>query len=98
MYAIRSYYAVQAYAQSRYDLTDRLSVNAGVHSRWFEVNSKMSVEPRVALRWEFATGQTLSAGYGHHTQMENLAVYLTMLPDTQISPNKKIDFATADLV
>lgn len=86
---------LQVYAQSRYDFTDRLSLNTGIHSRWFEVNGKTSVEPRISLRWEFAAGQTLSAGYGRHTQVENLAVYLARLPETRITPNKKIDFAAA---
>ncbi len=86
----------QAYTQARLDITDRLSLNAGVHGRWFEVNDKVSIEPRAAVRWEFITGQTLSLGYGRHTQIENLAVYFTTLPLSGNMPNKILDFATAD--
>ncbi|HBZ66420.1 MAG TPA: TonB-dependent receptor [Bacteroidales bacterium] len=87
---------LQAFAQARFDITDKLSLNAGVHSRWLEVNDKTSLEPRAALRWEFVTGQTFSVGYGRHTQMENLAVYLTSIPVTGAKPNNKLDYATAD--
>ncbi|PKP15268.1 MAG: TonB-dependent receptor, partial [Bacteroidetes bacterium HGW-Bacteroidetes-22] len=87
---------LQAFAQARFDITDKLSLNAGVHSRWLEVNDKTSLEPRAALRGEFVTGQTFSVGYGRHTQMENLAVYLTSIPVTGAKPNNKLDYATAD--
>lgn len=87
---------VQGYAQMRVDLTDQLSVNAGVHSRWFEVNGKTSLEPRASVKWQFTPVQSISLGYGHHTQMENLVVYLANLPGTTVAPNKKIGFSEAD--
>ncbi|MDD2964308.1 MAG: TonB-dependent receptor [Bacteroidales bacterium] len=87
---------LQGYAQMRVDLTDQLSVNAGVHSRWFEVNGKTSLEPRASVKWQFSPVQSISLGYGRHTQMENLVVYLANIPGTTVEPNKKTGFSVAD--
>lgn len=88
--------SVQVFAQSRYDILEELTFHAGLHSRWFETNDKISIEPRVSLKWEFLPGNALSIGYGLHTQTENLAVYLTSPVNRTHQPNKRLDFANAN--
>jgi hypothetical protein len=88
--------SAQVFAQLRYDIFEGLSLHGGLHSRWFETNEKVSLEPRASLKWAFLPGNTLSLGYGLHTQSENLAVYLSNPVNQTNQPNKKLDFAKAN--
>ena len=85
--------AFQVFDQMRFDFSDRLSVNAGVAARHFDVNGMTSIEPRAGIRWEPFAGHAFSLGYGLHSQMENPVIYLARNNGNQI--NKDLDFARA---
>ncbi|MEO5643157.1 MAG: TonB-dependent receptor [Bacteroidia bacterium] len=89
---------IQAYSQWQFRPTERLTFNLGVHSLGLLLNETFSVEPRAAASWEFIHGQSLSLGYGLHSQILPLAVYFAEqeLPGgTKIYPNKNIGFMKA---
>lgn len=65
----------QAYAQAKYRFTDRLTLNLGVHGQFLALNNSTSVEPRVGLKYQLGEKQTLSLGYGMHSQMQPTDVY-----------------------
>lgn len=87
----------QVYSQSKAEVSPRLSLNAGVHVQHFALTGHTSLEPRTGLRWQLMDGQTLSLGYGLHTQIEDLRMYLVQHPtDTGVQmPNRKLDFTRA---
>ena len=88
---------IQLYSQSRYDISELLTLNAGVHVQYFTLNEKYSIEPRLGLKYNFAPGQTLSLGYGLHSRLEMLFVYLGQQQTETgiIRPNTNLDFSKA---
>lgn len=88
---------LQAYSQSRFDITDRLTINAGFHFQYFTLNNHYSIEPRFGIRYGIAKGQTLSFGYGLHSRLEMLFVYLGQQQSEKgtFSPNENLDFSKA---
>jgi hypothetical protein len=66
----------QAFAETRADLTSTFSFTAGVAFQYFFLNGHYSLEPRIALRWQAASKHALSFGYGLHSQLEDLGIYL----------------------
>lgn len=69
-------YATEFYTQASYNLSQNLVVNAGVNSGFFALNNAWSIDPRVAFSFDLNQRHSLSLGYGKHSQMEELKIYL----------------------
>lgn len=65
----------QIYSQSKISLGQDLILDVGFHSQTFEVTEETSFEPRLGLTWNVSPVQTLSLGYGNHSQLEELRIY-----------------------
>jgi hypothetical protein len=87
----------QAYSQSRYEITPELSACFGLHSQYFSQNRKHTLEPRAGLTWKFTPSQSVSVGYGHHSQLEMLQIYMIRKQwgNNFTEPNKNLDFSKA---
>jgi hypothetical protein len=92
-----SSYLIQAYSQSRYDITEDVVLNVSVHSQFFALNNYYTIEPRTGLSWNFTPHQTLCISYGLHSQLEMLNFYLVQQQTSSgiVEPNKKLDFSKA---
>ncbi|MGA0556724.1 TonB-dependent receptor [Larkinella sp. VNQ87] len=66
---------VQGYGQWNYRLSEKLTINAGLHYLRLLLNDSDALEPRGSVRWAFVPGHSLSLGYGLHSQIQNLATY-----------------------
>ncbi len=88
---------IQFFSQSKYYFTSTFSVNAGFHAEYFVLNGNFTIDPRFGLNWEFISGQSLSFGYGKHTQLEELKIYCInkKVGDKVIYPNKNLDLSHA---
>ncbi len=86
---------LRGYAQWQHNFSNRLTGYAGFYSHWFGLNNEVSFEPRASLQWRISTTQTLTAGYGNHSQVQPKSVYLfrTYNDDdgTYNSPNTDIE-------
>ncbi len=71
---------LQGYVESRIDLSNSVSLTCGLNSLHFGLNSRFALEPRIAVQWQIAGVHTLSAGYGLHSQLEDVGVYLAEIP------------------
>lgn len=93
-------YHIQFYSQSKYDLKPNLTVNAGFHAEYFALNHAFTIDPRLGINWEFIQGQSLSLGYGKHTQLEELKIYCIShnTNDKTTYPNKNLGFSHAQHV
>ncbi|MEI7500229.1 MAG: TonB-dependent receptor [Bacteroidota bacterium] len=89
---------LNAFSESKFDITNNFSVNAGLYFQYFLLNQHYSIEPRLAVRWQFAPKHALSLGYGKHSQSEDVGVYLAEIqlsPEISVQPNKALDFSRA---
>lgn len=85
------------FVQSKYDFTENLIVTAGIHANYFALNSNYSIDPRVGASWKFSPNQTLSLGYGKHSQLEDLRMYMIRKEVDGIInyPNKQLEMSQA---
>lgn len=86
---------VQAYVHSKYSITSKMVLNAGIHTQYLTLNGSKSVEPRLGLKYQVNRKNTISIGYGMHSQMQPTDVYFyrTQLQDgSYIRSNKDLDF------
>jgi hypothetical protein len=86
---------IQGYAHAKYRFTEKLTLNAGVHSQYLTLNNSVSVEPRLGLKFQANTKNTFSVGYGMHSQMQPTDVYFyrTLKADgTYDQSNKDLGF------
>ncbi len=85
----------QAYAHAKYSFSDKLTLNAGLHSQYFFLNNSTSLEPRLGLKYDLTPNSTFSFGYGLHAQMQPINVYFlqSQKADNSYSyNNKNLDF------
>jgi hypothetical protein len=90
-------YHVQAYSQSKYDISDRFSVQAGFHAEYFALNQSFTIDPRIGFNWEFSPKHSFNFGYGKHSQLEDLNIYFINYAENGAThyPNKELAFSHA---
>ena len=67
----------------------------GIHTQRFFLNNSTSVEPRLGLKYEINEKNSISLGYGLHSQMQPINVYFlqTQKQDgTYLYNNRNLDF------
>lgn len=65
----------QAFTQSKFNITDRLQLNVGLHFLYFDLNKQYSVEPRGGISYQLSRKSILSLAYGLHGRVEDLSYY-----------------------
>ncbi len=85
---------IQVFSQSRFDLSEKVTLNASIHAQYFTLNNHYVIEPRLGIKWQFKPNQTLSLGYGDHSRLEMLFLYLGQqpAPNGYVMPNQNLDF------
>lgn len=80
---------VEAYAQTQYRLTEKITLNAGLHGMYFDKTEDLAIEPRAALNWQVAPKHKLNLGYGLHNQTQPLPIFFfrEQLPDGSTRPS-----------
>lgn len=89
---------IQPYANTKFTLSDQLTLNAGLHYTYFTFNGSQSLEPRASLQWDANRSQFFTLAYGLHSQLQLPGVYFyaEALPDGRvINPNKDLGFTKA---
>lgn len=82
---------LQPYIQWKHQFSDQIYFTAGLHSQYFSLNNSFSpAEPRLGLNWFFGNGQSLSLGFGLHSQLQPTYMYF-YAPEGKLY-NKDIDF------
>ncbi|MDF2475739.1 MAG: TonB-dependent receptor [Sphingobacterium sp.] len=64
-----------AFAQLKTELSDRLTLNTGLHANYFALSKSWTAEPRLGLNWKVAADQTISFGTGLYNRLEPLSYY-----------------------
>lgn len=79
----------QFYSQSKLKLSNKLTLNAGFHTLYFNLIKEFSIEPRVALSFQLNKKHAIAFAYGLHSKMESLPIYF--IKDEGNSVNKDLD-------
>ena len=66
---------LQSYAEWKHKFSGRLSANTGLHQQFLSFNNRNIVEPRLGIVWDITTAQSISFGYGLHSQMQAFSIY-----------------------
>ncbi|MCX6141446.1 MAG: TonB-dependent receptor [Candidatus Kapabacteria bacterium] len=72
----------QAYAQVRARVTEDLTLNGGIHLQHYTLGNATSVEPRAGITWSLSPSMSINAGYGLHSQAQNIYVYNVQAPSS----------------
>ena len=88
---------VQVFSQSKFSLTKRFRLNAGLRGHYFDLNNELVIEPRLGLSYNIGKAQSVSLGYGKHSRLEHLTLYFARVNDgSDISqPNKDLKVSKA---
>ncbi|PID89377.1 MAG: hypothetical protein CSB01_02295, partial [Bacteroidia bacterium] len=74
----------QFYTQSKFQFSSTFSLNMGLHSQYFGLNKKYTIEHKLNNR------NNLSLAYGLHSKIEPLAIYF-ITDNSGNLPNKNLD-------
>ena len=89
---------IQAYCEAKTLIAPNLEMTEGLSFTDFLLNLHYAIEPRIAIRWQIDQKHALSAGFGMHSQLEDIGAYLTGIPvneTTSIPVNKSLDLSRA---
>jgi CarboxypepD_reg-like domain len=88
-----------AFAQWQYRPTEALTINSGLHLFYLNLNQKTAIEPRFSAKYAFSERQSVSVGYGLHSQMQPIGVYFYETnkdnTPTKYKPNEGLNFTKA---
>ncbi len=79
----------EVYGQVKYQLSPSFLVNVGLHTNYFGLNKKLSVESRAGLAWKMSKLHSLSFGYGKHSQLEDLNIYMIEVGGVAVNKDLK---------
>ncbi|TDP61053.1 TonB-dependent receptor [Flavobacterium dankookense] len=69
IYQTKGHYTIlQPYAQAQIRLSEKLTLNAGLHGQSFSVNNQFVLEPRTSVTYKVNSNNTINLGYGLHHQ------------------------------
>lgn len=87
----------QAFTEWKYRFGEDLTMIGGLHYLRFALNGSSSIEPRLAAQWELDDKQRLNAGFGLHSRLETVSIYLSKqyddngaytTPNIDLSPSR----------
>lgn len=88
----------QLFSQWNYRVTEKLTFNYGLHFLHLFSNSTSSLEPRASVKYDLNDIQSVSFGYGLHSQMQPVGIYEAQAVQQNGSynkPNKDLGFNKA---
>ncbi|MBK8289958.1 MAG: TonB-dependent receptor [Flammeovirgaceae bacterium] len=89
---------LQAFSQWSYRPIEKLTLNSGVHLLFLNDNKTFSVEPRISAQYNVSEKQSISMGYGLHSQMQSIGVYQAQIQQENgilTQPNLNLGFNKA---
>lgn len=88
---------IQVFSQSKFDITERIRLNAGIHGYYFDLNKELVLEPRLGLTYDLGNVQSVSLAYGKHSRLEPLTLYFAKVNNgiSVTQPNKDLRVSKA---
>lgn len=66
---------LQAFSQVTMKVSEKVTINPGLHYIQLMLNNTFSLEPRVSATWAVTEADYMSLGYGLHSQIQPLSTY-----------------------
>jgi hypothetical protein len=84
----------QPFIQGQFRLNKKLTLNAGLHAQYSDLNDQLVIEPRASVNYQAADNQSLKFGYGVHHQNAPLPIlFLSENVDGElIQTNRNLNF------
>ncbi|HTB06824.1 MAG TPA: hypothetical protein VK806_07730, partial [Bacteroidia bacterium] len=85
----------QAYIQYKYRPSDNVTFTVGLHGQYLTHNHSEAIEPRAGVKWIISNTNSVSFGYGLHSEMLPLYQYYSYVPGTDGAgplPNYNVNF------
>lgn len=88
---------VQLFSQSKFNITEKFLLNAGLHGLYFNLNNEIVAEPRLCLTYSLGKSQSISFAYGNHSRIEPLSMYFAKVNNGNAidQPNKDLKVSKA---
>jgi hypothetical protein len=89
---------LQAFASWKFRVNDELTLINGLHYIQLALNNNFSVEPRLAVKWQYTEKQSFNIGAGLHSKLEGASTYLAKRyaeDGAFTQPNRNIDLTKA---
>ncbi len=89
---------LQSFVNWKHRFNERFTLIAGLHNLYLVLNKEYTIEPRLALKWQLNSTQSLNLGLGLHSKMESLATYyaqITLTDGSVVQPNENLGFSKA---
>ena len=66
---------LQGFSQWKWRATPFWTLEAGLHAQFLTLNNSFSPEPRASIQYKISNRQSISFGYGLHSQMQTIPLY-----------------------
>ncbi|MBK8500297.1 MAG: TonB-dependent receptor [Flavobacteriales bacterium] len=89
---------VQAFSSWKWRWNEQWSMTSGMHLLYYDLNKAISIEPRIAMRYQMRPDQAFSFGAGLHARTASLMTQLVQVPDANgvfHQPNKDLGLTRA---
>ncbi len=90
---------IQSYGQFQHNFSDEFSLYAGMHFQYFTLNNHWTFEPRLSVEWDINSKNSLSAGFGMHSQLQPRFLYFLeskIATGEKVLTNKNMDFSKSN--
>lgn len=88
----------QGWVQLQHKFTEKLTLNAGLHTQYFSINNKsFALEPRLGSRYQLSNKVAFNLGMGLHNQSQMQFLYFqkTLTKGVYTETNKNLGFTTS---
>ncbi|MGV3459953.1 MAG: TonB-dependent receptor [Flavobacterium sp.] len=93
-----SYSVLQPYISGQYRLSEKLTLNMGIHGQYFSLNEQFVAEPRASMSYAVGYNSSINIGYGLHHQ--NVAAPLLFLNENIggqfVQTNRNLDLVRSN--
>jgi hypothetical protein len=90
---------LKSYLAWQHKFTDKWILNSGVNYQCLTLNkNSREIEPRIGLKYQFRNNQSISMGYGKHSQMQGMEIYFieTATPFGKAKTNRDLGFTLSN--
>jgi hypothetical protein len=88
----------QAFSQAQFRISEKTTLNGGLHYQILWLNNTQAIEPRLALEHHINDRQTVAFAYGLHSQAQPIGIYFIEVENANggiTMPNHDLGFTKA---